>query len=91
MGRILSAFRAGLSGKSFPDGDTFVVAGRPVSCRHCGHDHFVEGEAQLHTAGLTFFNLEWASPTAHTLSCTKCGLIEWFLSDPETTEESRSR
>jgi predicted nucleic-acid-binding Zn-ribbon protein len=54
-----------------------------VSCAHCAHDHFVEGRAQLNTAGLTFLNLDWANRTAATLTCTSCGRIEWFLSDPK--------
>ena len=39
--------------------------------------------ALLNTAGLTFMNLDWANRRAATLTCTACGHIEWFLSDPE--------
>lgn len=35
------------------------------------------------TAGLSFLNLDWANRSAATLACTNCGLIEWFLADPE--------
>jgi len=66
-----------------PTGDQFTVAGKVVRCRHCGDDHFVEGRAQLNTAGLSFLNLDWANRSAATLTCTGCGLIEWFLADPE--------
>jgi hypothetical protein len=38
---------------------------------------------------MSFFNLDWANPSAATLTCVHCGRIEWFLGDPETTEESR--
>ena len=44
------------------------------------------GEApsgERYTAGLTFFNLDWANRSAATLTCTSCGRIEWFLADPE--------
>lgn len=88
MGRILDAFRAGYSGKDFPDGETFVVLGKPVKCHHCGHDHFVEGRAQLHTAGLTFMKLEFLNATSATLMCTQCGHLEWFMCDPQTAKEA---
>jgi ribosomal protein S27E len=66
-----------------PDGERYSVAGRAVQCGHCRHDRFVEGRAQLNTAGMTFLNLDWANRSAATLTCTGCGRIEWFLSDPE--------
>jgi len=83
---VLKSFRAGLTGKS--PGETFVVVGKPVTCRHCSHNEFIEGRAQLNTAGLTFFKLDWANASAATLTCTNCGLIDWFMCDPETTEEA---
>jgi hypothetical protein len=88
MGRFLDSFRAGLQGKDFPEGDTFVVAGKAVACQHCGHDRFLEGRAQLHTAGLTFLKLEWMNASAATLTCTNCGRLEWFVGDPLTNEEA---
>ena len=42
-----------------------------------------KGRAQLNTAGLTFFNLDWANRSAATLICTSCGGIDWYLTDPE--------
>jgi predicted nucleic-acid-binding Zn-ribbon protein len=89
MGRILQAFRAGLHGKDADLGEVFVVAEKTVQCQHCGADRFVEGRAQLNTAGMTFFNLDWANRTAATLTCVRCGRIEWFLGDPETVAEAR--
>jgi predicted nucleic-acid-binding Zn-ribbon protein len=83
---IIKSFRDGLAGKT--GGETFVVAGKTVSCRHCAHAEFIEGRAQLNTAGMTFFKLDWANASAATLTCTNCGLIEWFLGDPQTTEEA---
>ena len=85
---FLSSFRAGLQGKDLPEGDTFVVAGKAVTCQHCGRDHFVEGRAQLHTAGLTFLKLEWLNAEAATLTCTNCGRLEWFVGDPVTSGEA---
>jgi predicted nucleic-acid-binding Zn-ribbon protein len=91
MGRILDSFRAGVQGRDFPKGQQFVVADKAVACLHCGKDQFIEGKAQLHTALMSFFDLEWAQPTAHTLTCTNCGRIEWFLGDPKTVEETQGR
>lgn len=52
MGRFFKAFKAGVDamGKG-PEGERFTVVEKPVSCCHCSHDHFVEGRAQLNTAG----------------------------------------
>jgi hypothetical protein len=66
-----------------PEGERHTVAGKLVTCSHCSEDRFVEGRAQLNTAGMTFLNLDWANPSAAILTCTSCGRIEWFLTDPE--------
>jgi predicted nucleic-acid-binding Zn-ribbon protein len=84
VGRFFKAVKAG--GKAmgeYPAGERYQVAGKAVSCGHCGGDRFVEGRAQLNTAGLSFLNLDWANRSAATLTCTSCGRIEWFLADPE--------
>ena len=84
MRKFFSALTAGAKAmNSGPTGDTFEVAGRPVRCPHCGGQHFVEGRAQLNTAGMTFLNLDWANRSAATLACVGCGRVEWFLADPE--------
>jgi uncharacterized protein len=84
VGRFFRAVRSGFTSMGeAPTGDQFTVAGKTVRCRHCGGDHFVEGRAQLNSAGLSFLNLDWANRSAATLTCTGCGLIEWFLADPE--------
>jgi predicted nucleic-acid-binding Zn-ribbon protein len=87
MANFFKAVKSGLQAMAEgPDGERFSVAGKPVGCSHCGHDLFVEGRAQLNTAGMTFFNLDWANRSAATLACTRCGHIEWFLEDPESAE-----
>jgi len=84
MGQFFTAVKRGLEAMGeAPTGERYSVAGRSVSCGHCRHDHFVEGRAQLNTAGMTFLNLDWANRSAATLTCTACGRIEWFLADPE--------
>ena len=49
-----------------------------VVCPHCQNEVFEKGEAQLNTAVATFFNLDWANRSAHTLTCVFCGNIQWF-------------
>jgi len=66
-----------------PEGERYAVAGKFVACTHCQRDRFVEGSALLNTAGMSFMNLDWANRAAATLTCTNCGRIEWFLSDPQ--------
>jgi hypothetical protein len=84
VGRFFTAAKRGVEAMGeAPAGERFVVGGKAVSCGHCARDHFVEGRAQLNTAGLSFLNLDWANRSAATLTCTSCGHIEWFLADPE--------
>ncbi len=84
MGNFFNALsRMGQSMGESPEGERYTVAGKPVRCTHCTHDRFVEGRAQLNTAGLSFLNLDWANRSAATLTCTACGRIEWFLADPD--------
>ena len=59
MKRFFSALAAGAKAMTAgPTGELFEVAGKPVRCAHCGGEHFIEGRAQLNTAGLTFMNLD---------------------------------
>ncbi len=84
MSKFFTALARGVQAMgAAPAGERYSVAGKPVACAHCGHDHFVEGRALLNTAGMTFMNLDWANRSAATLTCTNCGRIEWFLADPE--------
>jgi hypothetical protein len=84
VGKFFSALKRGYQAMGdTPDGERYTVAGRAVSCVHCANDRFVEGRAQLNTAGMSFVNLDWANRSAATLTCTACGRIEWFLADPE--------
>ncbi len=64
-------------------GDRFVAAGKEIQCPHCGSAEFFKTEAQLHTQGLTFFQLEWLGRTVHALICAHCSCITWFGQEPE--------
>jgi hypothetical protein len=84
MGKFFTAVKRGFQAMGeAPEGERYVVAGRAVRCPHCAGGLFVEGRAQLNTAGMSFLNLDWANRSAATLTCTACGRIEWFLTDPE--------
>jgi hypothetical protein len=84
VGRFFTAVKRGLEAMGeAPAGERYTVAGKAVTSLHCSHDRFVEGRAQLNTAGLTFLDLDWANRSAATLTCTSCGRIEWHLADPE--------
>ncbi len=61
----------------------FAVAGKPVRCGHCAGDRFVKTRTQLHSAGLTFFQLEWLGQSVHVLACDQCSQIQWFVDEPE--------
>ena len=56
-----------------------VIDGKPLTCPHCEGEMFERREAQLHTAGLTFFNMEFLNKTAIIFVCQGCGRLEWFL------------
>ncbi len=84
MSKFFTAVRRGFQAMGEqPAGERYTVADRPVKCQHCAQDRFVEGRAQLNSAGMTFMNLDWANRSAAILTCTACGRIEWFLADPE--------
>lgn len=57
----------------------YEIAGRRLVCQHCGHQEFHTRSAQLHTSGLTFFDLEWLNRSATCYVCDHCGHIHWFL------------
>lgn len=71
---IVDSFKRGLSGD-----DSYEVAGKPVTCSHCGGEAFDERSAQLNTAGASFLGLDWANTSARVLVCHTCGHLEWFL------------
>jgi hypothetical protein len=58
---------------------SYEIQGNVLKCLVCGHDEFHNRTAQLHSAGATFFNIEWTSPTGQCFICDRCGFIHWFL------------
>ena len=55
------------------------IAGHDVTCEVCGGTQFWHRTAQLNTAVATFFNVDWANPSADCYVCDGCGHIYWFL------------
>jgi len=63
--------------------EPYLVAGKPMTCAACGGKEFICSEAQLHTQGMTFFQLEWLGKSVFVLICSRCSRIEWFAKKPE--------
>lgn len=84
MGKFWKALKRGAKAavNSFRPGQ-YVVEGKNVTCPHRGNQEFAVGSAQLNSAGMTFIGLDWADKTAHTLLCSNCGRIEWFMQRPK--------
>lgn len=74
---FLDSFSKAYNGE--PEGESYEVAGKPVTCSHCGQTRFERGQAQLNTAGLSFLDLDWLNKSATIFKCTNCGHIEWFV------------
>ena len=68
-----------------PMSKTYLIAGKPIQCPHCGGLDFEGRKILLNTRGVTFFNLDWLNRGATALTCAKCSRIEWFQSEPVET------
>lgn len=55
------------------------IAGKQLSCPHCGHDQFWRRSTLMNTRGLSFFGLEWANKEAENYVCDRCGYVFWFM------------
>lgn len=73
---FFSEFKKAASGEAA--GDRYRVAGRQVTCPHCGGSRFFEQEALLDGRGPSLLDLEWLGSSATVLVCTDCGRAEWF-------------
>ena len=61
------------------DPEPVEVRGQPMRCVVCQNATFHQRDAQLHGRLVTFFNVEWASPTCTCVICSACGYVHWFL------------
>ncbi len=66
----------------------YTLMGKFVTCSHCGGQTFFAREAQLNTSWRTFLNVDWLDENAAVLVCSKCGHLEWFLSNPKSFTSS---
>lgn len=58
--------------------ETLEIMGRELKCLICGHDRFMQREAQLNTSLATLFNLDFVNPSGLGAICSQCGYIHWF-------------
>lgn len=65
----------------------YSIAGKRLTCPHCGGVDFQKGKVQLNTAGMTFFDFDWPNQSANTFLCDGCGRIEWFAAKVTTKQE----
>jgi predicted nucleic-acid-binding Zn-ribbon protein len=83
----LQRFGRGLKAAVSSLGNTplhFAIAGRQVTCPHCGGVEFDCREVLLNTRGATLVNLDWLNKGATALTCKTCTRIQWFAEAPET-------
>jgi TusA-related sulfurtransferase len=66
--------------------ECFSAAGKQIICPHCQHDQFESQSFTLNTRGSTAFNPDLLKTPATALSCSKCGLIQWFTILPDRLE-----
>ena len=61
------------------EGSELVVQGNPVACPICRHDRFTMRKTLMGSRGAAFLDMEWASPSAETHICQRCGYVLWFM------------
>jgi hypothetical protein len=84
VSRLSRALRRGVEGYSkASQSRQYEAGGKQVVCQHCGNDTFDRREAMLNRRLRTFLELDWTDKTGTALVCTRCGLIHWFLEEPE--------
>ena len=92
MGIFFKALKAGVAGfaEGMNEADqprNYSIAGRPVTCPHCECNTFIPGRALLNTPVRSFFNIDFADPSATILVCAECGRIEWFAQAPDVVPD----
>ncbi|MGB5811226.1 MAG: hypothetical protein WBG86_11885 [Polyangiales bacterium] len=60
----------------------FDVGDKQMRCQFCDETKFWTKKAQLNTAVMSFFDVEWLNPEATCLICDSCGYVHWFLELP---------
>ena len=87
MGRFFRAVKAGVRGAAtVGDPARFQAAGIALRCQHCRGDVFKRRSALLNTSLMSAMDLDWLNRSGAALVCVNCGLIHWFLKEPERVE-----
>lgn len=71
----------GLFKKESKRPENIFIKGNQLKCRICNNTNFYKRRAQLNTAVLSFFDLDWANKSATCYVCSNCANIEWFLQE----------
>jgi len=56
-----------------------IIRGKKLVCPICEEKKFWTRETLMNTAGMSFFNLDWANKRAINYVCDNCGYVYWFL------------
>ncbi len=56
----------------------YEVAGKRISCSHCGGVEFNSNQILLNTWLLSLLRIDWLDSSATVLTCEKCGKLTWF-------------
>jgi len=59
----------------------YMLAGKEISCAHCGEGTFIEGNAQVNTT-LSSALLGIDYKKVYTLICSECGYLHWMMQPP---------
>ena len=65
----------------------FEVAGKRISCSHCGGVEFSANQILLNTWLLSLLRIDWLDQSATVLTCEKCGKLTWFHQDSAGSDE----
>ena len=65
----------------------FEVAGKRISCSHCGGAEFNANQILLNTWLLSLLRIDWLDASATVLTCEKCGKLTWFNQDSAEADE----
>lgn len=60
----------------------FTVAGKPLSCSHCGGTEFTAQQVLLNTWLMSLLRIDWLDSSATVLSCNRCSKLTWFARNP---------
>jgi uncharacterized protein YbaR (Trm112 family) len=61
--------------------DEVVINGNKLVCPVCKHTKFWGRTTLMNTAGMSFFDLDWANRSAQNFICSSCRYVFWFLRD----------